>query len=223
MWGGLAHKRNPPQRMVGCFANPSYSFILGGRRLATLELTDLYRSMLLIRRTEQLLSKLFANGIVGAGMSLALGSALALQVRKTRNVASVFFGDGAMAEGLLRECMNLASLWKLPMLSSPESRGFCGCCMRRSLSACTETGRKRGPVFTAFQIFFLNKLIAFGLRLNSRHVVQRCANALQQAFQLSRLRVNAAGFAHLPIASLIHRIYHFVRFDKFPGCRKKRM
>ena len=93
--------------MVGCFANPSYSFILGGRRLATLELTDLYRSMLLIRRTEQLLSKLFANGIVGAGMSLALGSALALQVRKTRNVASVFFGDGAMAEGLLRESRTL--------------------------------------------------------------------------------------------------------------------
>lgn len=65
-----------------------------------------------------------ANGIVGAGMSLALGSALALQVRKTRNIASVFFGDGAMAEGLLHECMNLAALWKLPLLFVCENNGW---------------------------------------------------------------------------------------------------
>src|SRR5208282_5665826 len=51
-----------------------------------------------------------ANGIVGAGLSLALGSALAFQVRGERRIASVFFGDGAVAEGLFHECANLASL-----------------------------------------------------------------------------------------------------------------
>jgi acetoin:2,6-dichlorophenolindophenol oxidoreductase subunit alpha len=65
-----------------------------------------------------------ANGIVGAGMSLALGSALALQTRGTRNIACVFFGDGAVAEGILHECLNLAALWKLPLLFICENNGW---------------------------------------------------------------------------------------------------
>lgn len=65
-----------------------------------------------------------ANGIVGAGMSLALGSALALQVRGTKNVATVFFGDGAVAEGIFHECLNLAALWKLPLLFACENNGW---------------------------------------------------------------------------------------------------
>jgi len=65
-----------------------------------------------------------ANGIVAAGMSLAVGSALAFQIRKTSNIASVFFGDGAMAEGLLHESLNLAALWKLPLLFVCENNGW---------------------------------------------------------------------------------------------------
>jgi pyruvate dehydrogenase E1 component alpha subunit len=62
-----------------------------------------------------------ANGIVAAGMPLALGSALAHQVLKRDAVAVAFFGDGAMAEGLLHECLNLAALWKLPVLFACEN------------------------------------------------------------------------------------------------------
>lgn len=65
-----------------------------------------------------------ANGIVGAGIPIALGSALAHSVRKTGGVAAVFFGDGAMAEGVLHESMNLAALWKLPMLFVCENNGW---------------------------------------------------------------------------------------------------
>jgi pyruvate dehydrogenase E1 component alpha subunit len=65
-----------------------------------------------------------ANGIVGAGMSLALGSALALQVRGTSNIAAVFFGDGAVAEGLFHESLNLAVLWNLPLLFVCENNGW---------------------------------------------------------------------------------------------------
>ncbi len=65
-----------------------------------------------------------ANGIVGAGIPIALGSALAHSVRKTGGVAVVFFGDGAMAEGVLHESMNLASLWKLPLLFVCENNGW---------------------------------------------------------------------------------------------------
>ncbi len=65
-----------------------------------------------------------ANGIVGAGIPIALGSALAHSVRGTGGVAVAFFGDGAMAEGVLHESLNMAALWKLPMLFVCENNGW---------------------------------------------------------------------------------------------------
>lgn len=65
-----------------------------------------------------------ANGIVGAGIPVALGSALAHSVRGTGGVAAVFFGDGAMAEGVLHESLNMAALWKLPILFVCENNGW---------------------------------------------------------------------------------------------------
>lgn len=65
-----------------------------------------------------------ANGIVGAGLSLAAGSALAHQIRGTGGIAAVFFGDGALCEGLLHETLNLAALWKLPLLFVCENNGW---------------------------------------------------------------------------------------------------
>ena len=65
-----------------------------------------------------------ANGIVGAGIPIALGSALAHSVRKTDGVAVVFFGDGAMAEGVFHESLNLAALWKLPLFFVCENNGW---------------------------------------------------------------------------------------------------
>lgn len=65
-----------------------------------------------------------ANGIVGAGIPIAAGSAMAHQVRQTGGVAVSFFGDGAMAEGVLHETMNISSLWKLPMLFVCENNGW---------------------------------------------------------------------------------------------------
>lgn len=65
-----------------------------------------------------------ANGIVGAGVPLATGSAMAHQVRKTGGIAVAFFGDGALAEGVLHESLNLAALWKLPILFVCENNGW---------------------------------------------------------------------------------------------------
>lgn len=65
-----------------------------------------------------------ANGIVGAGLPIALGSALAHRNRGTGQIAAAFFGDGALAEGVLHETANMASLWKLPMLFVCEANGW---------------------------------------------------------------------------------------------------
>jgi pyruvate dehydrogenase E1 component alpha subunit len=65
-----------------------------------------------------------ANGIVGAGIPIALGSALAHQARQSGGIAVSFFGDGAMAEGVLHETLNMAALWKCPLLLVCENNGW---------------------------------------------------------------------------------------------------
>lgn len=57
-----------------------------------------------------------ANGIVGAGLPIAVGAALAAQLEGGDRVAAVFFGDGACQEGSAHEAMNLAGIWKLPII-----------------------------------------------------------------------------------------------------------
>lgn len=65
-----------------------------------------------------------ATGVVGGNIPLALGSALALRAGGTDAVAAVFFGDGAVQAGLFAESVNLAALWRLPVLLVCENNGF---------------------------------------------------------------------------------------------------
>lgn len=57
-----------------------------------------------------------ANGIVAGGIPIAVGAALAFQQKKEPRVALSFFGDGATNEGAFHEALNLAGLWKLPVV-----------------------------------------------------------------------------------------------------------
>ncbi len=57
-----------------------------------------------------------ANGIVGGGMGMAIGAALTQKMKKTGKIVVCFFGDGAVNEGTFHETMNLASIWKLPVI-----------------------------------------------------------------------------------------------------------
>ena len=65
-----------------------------------------------------------ANGIVGAGYAIAAGAALNAKVTKNGRVAVVFFGDGAITRGTFHEVMNMASLWKLPLLLICENNEY---------------------------------------------------------------------------------------------------
>jgi pyruvate dehydrogenase E1 component alpha subunit len=57
-----------------------------------------------------------ANGVVGGGHSIAVGAALTLRMNKSDQVVVCFFGDGASNEGSFHEALNLASVWKLPVI-----------------------------------------------------------------------------------------------------------
>src|SRR5207344_1757296 len=57
-----------------------------------------------------------ANAIVGGSTGIATGAALSAKMRVSNQVAVCFFGDGALGQGLVYESMNMASLWKLPVI-----------------------------------------------------------------------------------------------------------
>lgn len=64
------------------------------------------------------------NAIVGGGLPIAVGLALADRMRASSRVTACFFGDGASAEGVFHECLNLASLWRLPVLFVCENNQY---------------------------------------------------------------------------------------------------
>ncbi len=65
-----------------------------------------------------------ANGIVAAGLPIAVGAAAASRLRADDDVAVAFFGDGAVAQGAFHEAMNLAAVWQLPVVFFCENNGY---------------------------------------------------------------------------------------------------
>ena len=65
-----------------------------------------------------------ATGVVGGTIPLALGAAFAAKEKKQRQVAVVFFGDGAGQAGHFHESLNIASLWQLPVIFVCENNGY---------------------------------------------------------------------------------------------------
>jgi acetoin:2,6-dichlorophenolindophenol oxidoreductase subunit alpha len=64
-----------------------------------------------------------ATGVVGGNLALAAGAAWAAQAQATGTISAVFFGDGATGAGAFHETLNLASLWRLPVLFVCENNG----------------------------------------------------------------------------------------------------
>jgi pyruvate dehydrogenase E1 component alpha subunit len=70
---------------------------------------------------DQANGNLGANAIVGGSAGIATGAALTSKTLGTGDVAVCFFGDGALGQGLLYECMNMAALWNLPVIYACEN------------------------------------------------------------------------------------------------------
>ncbi|MEV6902446.1 dehydrogenase E1 component subunit alpha/beta [Amycolatopsis sp. NPDC051372] len=65
-----------------------------------------------------------ANGIVAAGLPIAVGAGTAAQLRAQGGVVLAFFGDGAVAQGMFHEAANLASVWRLPVIFFCENNKY---------------------------------------------------------------------------------------------------
>ncbi len=90
------------------------------------------------------------NAIVGGGMPLAVGVALADRLRGEARVTACFFGDGALAEGEFHESLNLAALWRLPVLFLCENNRYAmGTAIERHQAQLDLTLKARGYAMPA--------------------------------------------------------------------------
>ncbi|GIX17841.1 MAG: 2-oxoisovalerate dehydrogenase E1 [Rhodothalassiaceae bacterium] len=76
-----------------------------------------------------------ANGIVGGSVPIAVGAALARRLKDARGIAFAFMGDGALNQGAVLESLNLAAIWRLPVLFVVEDNGWHEFTPRRAATA----------------------------------------------------------------------------------------
>ncbi len=99
-----------------------------------------------------------ATGIVGGTIPLALGTALA--AREQGAVVAVFFGDGASNTGNFHECLNMASLWKLPVMLVCENNGYAEFTPMSAHTVVTSVSAHAQPYGIASQIVDGNDVLA---------------------------------------------------------------
>lgn len=93
-----------------------------------------------------------ANAIVGGSMGIATGSALTAKRLGRDDVTVCFFGDGATAQGLMYEVMNMAALWKLPVIYACENNGYSEYTRTDEIAAGSITGRAEAFGIEAFTV-----------------------------------------------------------------------
>src|SRR5437870_1660337 len=91
------------------------------------------------------LNILGCNGIVAAGLPIGNGAALAARLRKTDRVVIAFFGDGASSQGVVHESLNLAAVWRLPIVFMCENNQYAlSTSSKRTIAGESIAGRARG-------------------------------------------------------------------------------
>ena len=93
-----------------------------------------------------------ANAIVGGSMGIATGSALRAKLNGEDDVTVCFFGDGATAQGLMYEVMNMAALWKLPVIYACENNGYSEYTATDEIAAGNILDRARAFGIEAYQV-----------------------------------------------------------------------
>jgi|TARA_B110000259_G_scaffold37917_1_gene43055 TPP-dependent pyruvate/acetoin dehydrogenase alpha subunit len=112
-----------------------------------------------------------ANAIVGGSMGIATGSALSAKRLGRDDVTVCFFGDGATAQGLMYEVMNMAALWSLPIIYACENNGYSEYTRTDEIAAGSITGRAEAFGIEAFKVDGQNVLAVNEL---AQKLVARC-------------------------------------------------
>ena len=119
-----------------------------------------------------------ANGIVAGGIPIAVGAALAIKKQKRDDVALCFFGDGATNEGAFHEALNMASIWKLPVIFVCENNKY-------GMSVSTERSMAVANVADRASAYNMPGVIVDGNR------IEDVAEAVMTAIARARARAGA--------------------------------
>jgi pyruvate dehydrogenase E1 component alpha subunit len=148
---GALHALQPQDNLVATYREHAHALVRGmPMRMIMAEMYGRLEgcargrggSMHLFDRATRLFG---GNAIVGAGLPIATGLALAERMQGTTRVSACFFGEGAMAEGAFHESMNLAALWQLPVLFCCENNLYAmGTALDRSQSQTDLCAKVRG-------------------------------------------------------------------------------
>ncbi len=124
------------------------------------------------------------NAIVGGGLPLSVGLALADKLQRRPGVAVCFFGEGAVAEGQFHESMNLAALWQLPVLFVCENNYYAmGTALKRSEAETDLLAKARGYHMQAESVDGMDVL---AVEATARTIVERVRATQAPAFLEAR-------------------------------------
>ncbi|MFT4158739.1 thiamine pyrophosphate-dependent dehydrogenase E1 component subunit alpha [Shinella sp.] len=112
-----------------------------------------------------------ANAIVGGSMGIATGAALSAKRLGRKDVTVCFFGDGATAQGLLYEVMNMAALWNLPVIYACENNGYSEYTKTAEIAAGSLTARAEAFGIESFRVDGQDVLVVNEL---AEKLVARC-------------------------------------------------
>jgi pyruvate dehydrogenase E1 component alpha subunit len=132
------------------------------------------------------------NAIVGGGLPLAVGFALADRLQNAARVTACFFGDGAVAEGAFHESMNLAALWRLPVLFCCENNLYAmGTALARSESQTDLSAKAASYGVAAERVDGMDVVAAREATLAAAEVVRSGKGPVFLEFQTYRFRAHS--------------------------------
>ena len=132
------------------------------------------------------------NAIVGGGLPLAVGLALAAKMQGQRSVTACFFGEGAMAEGAFHESINLAALWQLPVLFCCENNLYAmGTALARSESQTDLSAKAAGYLLEAESVDGMDVVAVHQASLRGAEFVRERGLPMFIEFQTYRYRAHS--------------------------------
>jgi pyruvate dehydrogenase E1 component, alpha subunit len=138
------------------------------------------------------------NAIVGGGLPIAVGLALADKIQQRPRVTACFFGDGAVAEGEFHESLNLAALWKLPVLFLCENNLYAmGTRLERAQSQVDLTAKARSYLIPAEPVDGMDVLAVEASTKRAAEAVRRGEGPAFLEFRTYRFRAHSMFDAEL--------------------------
>ena len=156
------------------------------------------------------------NAIVAGGLPLAVGMALADRMQGRRRVTACFFGEGAVAEGEFHESMNLAALWRLPVLFCCENNRYAmGTALSRSESETDLTLKAAGYEMPAWSVDGMDVL---AVEDAARRAVTAVRDGMEPLFlELQTYRFRAHSMYDPDLYRSKEEIEHWKQHDPIPA------